>query len=128
MLIQSREGSPRGIFLLNVIFSTMTSYTLSIRDQTCPNKRCSFYRKRLEGNIVVHGRTYPRFRCKGCKKTWNVHRNELRYCLKKDFEKIESALVLLQQGFSVRKTAQEIGVSPGTVQRWKFKFREKITK
>lgn len=95
---------------------------ISIRDQICPNKRCAFYGKRLENNVIAHSRQYPRFKCKACGKTWSAYKNDLRYGLKKDFEQFETAIGLLQKGFSVRKTAQGVGVSPGTIQRWKFRF------
>lgn len=94
---------------------------ISIRDQVCPTKKCPFYGKRLEGNVVVHGQKYPRFKCKNCKKTWVSTRHHFRYGLRKDLRKFELALELFRQGLSIRKIAQKVGVTPGTVQRWKKK-------
>lgn len=95
---------------------------ISIRNQTCPDERCSFYRRGLAGNVIVHSRKYARFKCKGCNKTWVASRNEFYYGLKKGLEQIEFAQKLLEQNISVRKIAQTVGISPGTVQRWKFRL------
>ncbi len=96
---------------------------ISIRDQTCPNKRCAFYGRRLENNVIAHSRQYPRFKCKACGKTWVIHRSNVYYRVKKDPQKIAAVQGLLEQGYSIRKVAQTVGVSPGTVQRWKTKFK-----
>ncbi|MBU1018744.1 MAG: hypothetical protein ABII07_06280 [Patescibacteria group bacterium] len=99
----------------------MNKYT-SIRDQVCPNTKCSFYNKELKGNIVIHGQKYPRFKCNYCNKTWASSLNSTCYRLKTNPQKIELVKDLLEQNFSIRKTAKIAGVSPGTVQRLKSLF------
>lgn len=94
----------------------------SIRNQRCVNLDCPFYKKELGGNIVIHGKKYPRFKCKICKKTWVTTINSKTYRLKKDLEKIEFVNLLLEKGMSIREIALKVQISPTTVQRWKNKF------
>lgn len=94
----------------------------SIRNQSCTNPNCCFYKKELAGNIVIHGKRYPRFQCKECKKTWVSSINTKKFRLKKDFKKIEETIYFLKQGMSIREIARKIKISPSTVQRWKNKF------
>lgn len=72
--------------------------------------------------MVAHGNRYPRFKCTACGKTWVPHRNEATYRLRGNTEKIRAVRELLEEGRSVRKIAQQLAVTPGTVQRWKKKF------
>lgn len=101
----------------------MNSYTPSVRNQICPNKYCRFHELTLEGNIVVHGQKYPRFKCKACSKTWVIHRRESHYGLRKNPQNVISALKFLKEGLSIRKVAELVGVTPGTIHRWKTKFK-----
>lgn len=100
------------------IFFTMNDYS-SIRNQSCPNASCTFYKKLLAENVVVHSQNSQRMRCKACKKTWAAYRNEIRYGLRTDPQKLVLALELLKEGMSIRSVAQRIDVSPSSIQRWK---------
>lgn len=97
---------------------------ISIRNQYCPNESCEFYSRRLAGNVVAHSRKHMRFRCKLCRKTWVGYRNDVRFGLRTDFEKVKSAMEMAQQGKSVRVVAQQVSVSPSTVQRWKMRLAD----
>ena len=96
----------------------MTTY-VNIRDQVCPNSACHMYGKCTESNVVVHSRQRSRLKCTTCGKTWAVYRDEINYGFRSDKTKIENAIVLLNRGESIRKTARAIKASPSTVQRWK---------
>lgn len=96
--------------------------SFSIRDQFCPNGACTFFRKIQCGNVVIHGRDYPRLRCTACLKTWVPYRYEFRYGLRIDAQKFFHAVSLLEAGHSVRKVAVLCDVHPSTVQRWKHRF------
>lgn len=79
----------------------------SIRNQVCPN---SFLHP--TGRVYVHGRTYLRFKCSVCGKTW---------VFKQFTDEFYKALNMLKNGFSIRRTANYLNVSPSTIQRWKKK-------
>jgi transposase-like protein len=93
---------------------------VSIRNQSCPNPLCRSFGMSTGVYVSVHSQKEKRLKCKLCKKTWVVHRNQWRYGLRTNTEKVERAWNLVNQGLSVRKVAREIAVSPTTVQRWKL--------
>jgi len=102
---------------------TLISY-VSLREQSCPNADCEMY-EILDGkNVSVHGKKYERLQCKGCKSTWVSHKDAFNYRMRKDLETIQAALDFLDNGLSIRRTAKRVKVSPGTVQRWKNKFKQ----
>ena len=106
----------------------MNEYTpihnhISIRDQSCPNKFCQFFGKKLQGNVIVHTQTAKRIKCNACNKTWVSRRQEASYRLRGDPTNFNHALAMLQQGFSIRKIAGNLKVSPSTILRWKKRIR-----
>ncbi len=103
----------------------MNDYS-SIRDQQCPNKKCSLYGIRFGNKVVIHSKKDGRFKCSDCGRTWVEHKNDLYFGLRVSREKIELALVLYEAGRSVREIAREVQISPSTVQRWKSIFDSKI--
>ncbi|MBI5413824.1 IS1 family transposase [Candidatus Peregrinibacteria bacterium] len=98
--------------------------TVTVRNQCCPNKKCVYAGQFLRGNVISHSRKSPRFLCKACGKTWVAHREEPRYHLHTDFQKVIEVLKFLSGGASVRGTARNMGVSTSTVQRWKTRFAD----
>lgn len=99
----------------------MNEYS-NIRDQACPNPKCSFYGVSVPNKVVIHSRKENRFQCSECKKTWVGHKESCFYRLRSSKDKVELARLLLAGGKSIRKVAKEVGVSPSTVQRWKLLF------
>ncbi|MEK7529204.1 MAG: hypothetical protein AAB592_05550 [Patescibacteria group bacterium] len=89
----------------------------TIRNQTCPTAQCT-------SRIVSHGQKYSRFKCQECGRTWVSSRKGPYYGLKHDLEKVEAVFKLSRQGFSIRKISNITKVSPGTIQRWKLKFKD----
>ena len=93
---------------------------MTIRNQSCPNENCKFFRLSQMGNVVVHSQKLKRFRCSECRKTWVQHRNELHYGLKSGARKmLVTKYLLFEQNMSIRGVAQMLQVSPSTVQRFK---------
>jgi len=74
----------------------------------------------------MHGKLPPRFLCKTCGRTWVAHRHAIFYGLHSSAEEIANALNLLKNGTSVRKTARALQLSPGTIQRWKFRLKTSL--
>lgn len=100
----------------------MNSY-ISIRNQSCPNAACRFYKKVMAENVITHSQSAGRMRCKSCGRTWVSHLNEVRYGLRSDPEKIQAAIEMIKAEMSIRKIAREIQVSTSTVQRWKARMK-----
>lgn len=85
----------------------------------CPHPSCVQDQQIGSTNVVIHDRRRNRFLCKQCGKTWVGHRSELRFGLRSPVVKIGRVLELLGVGFSIRRVAGLVKVSPSTVQRWK---------
>ena len=109
---------------MHPIFFTMNYYT-SIRNQYCPNPSCGLYKSTLTGNVIVHSQNSKRMRCKSCQKTWAAYRDEIRYGLRSNPQKIGIALEMLKAGISIRKIASNISISPSTVISWKKSLKNK---
>ena len=95
---------------------------MTVRNQKCPNPKCTFYDQPMRGNVVVHSRKHGRLQCKECGRTWVMHREEATYGMRTDLEKVRESFQLLANRVSVRKVAEKLRISPSTVQRWKKKF------
>lgn len=103
----------------------MSEYA-SIRNQRCPNPFCRFHGQALAGNVIVHSQTARRMRCKACRKTWVTRRHEVTYGLRTAPETVSLGFALLKVQMSIRQVANEIQVSPSTVQRWKNRFKNQF--
>jgi transposase-like protein len=81
----------------------------------CPH--CNSFKCTKNG----HGRGVQRYRCKDCSKTFNAATNTpLSHLHSKDqfFQHGEC----LQKGWTIRKTAKELGVAVSTAFRWRHRF------
>ena len=93
--------------------------SLSIRNQKCWNEECAMHGLVLAGNVVVHSSREGRFRCNECGKTWVKRKGKKSFRLRVEVVKLERVGALIQEGVSLRKTAEFVGVSFSTVKRWK---------
>jgi transposase-like protein len=98
----------------------------NVRNQYCPNTTCKRFQKHGAGNVIIHSKKYKRFQCNNCKKTWVSHRFEIQYGLRTEETVINTAIKMMRQGFSIRKTAKEVQVSPSTIQRWRLRIKKAI--
>ena len=94
-------------------------------NKACPNKSCSFYGKKGEGNIVSNG-TYPskrgrrvrQFVCRGCKKSFSNRTGTIFYNLRTPRKKVLLAFLLLTRGTPLRWIAVMLEVKLDTIRLW----------
>ena len=96
-----------------------------IRSQYCPNRRCWFYGKTDEGNVLCNGSYLTKtkgavrqFYCKACGETWTQHLDTFFYDLRTDRSKVVMALKLLVKGMTLRGIAEVLEVKLDTVRGW----------
>ncbi|PIQ77750.1 hypothetical protein COV82_03100 [Candidatus Peregrinibacteria bacterium CG11_big_fil_rev_8_21_14_0_20_46_8] len=85
-----------------------------IRNQSCPNG--------CKAAVHINSRARNRLQCAKCKRTWAVHSSEFYFGLRSNHAKVQRAIELINQGRSIRSVAQELNVSPVSVQRWKNRY------
>jgi len=61
----------------------------------CPNQECMAGGKVGQGNIIIHGRTLPRYRCKVCGKTFSAQAGPMCAELRKPTDLIVIVVTLL---------------------------------
>src|SRR5215471_20396330 len=84
----------------------------------CPNLECPARGKTGQGNIVVHSRQRPRYRCKTCKKTFSAHEGTMFAGLRKPEELIVIVVTLLSYGCPVQAIVHALDLDERTVARW----------
>ncbi len=94
-----------------------------ISQQGCPNEDCSQYGKNDDDIVAIHDKKQNRLRCRTCDKTWSTHRQEFYFGLRTSPVKVRRVLDMLKAKIPIRKIAQLVEISSGTVMRWKKKAR-----
>jgi transposase-like protein/IS1 family transposase len=85
----------------------------------CPNLECKARGQVGQGNIVIHGRTRPRYRCKTCGKTFSAKEGTLFAGLRKPTELIVTVVTLLAYGCPVQAIVHAFGLDERTVAAWR---------
>jgi transposase-like protein len=96
-----------------------------LKNEACPNPRCSLYGKTGKANIVSNG-TYPtkdgaaarRFLCKQCGESFCNRVGTIFYDLRSPEERVLMALKLLVKGMPLRGVAEVLEVKLDTVRHW----------
>jgi IS1 family transposase len=87
--------------------------------QFCPNLDCKARGQAGQGNIVIHGRKRPRYRCKTCGKTFSAKEGTLFAGLRKPMEVIVIVVTLLSYGCPVQAIVHAFGLDERTVANWR---------
>ena len=87
--------------------------------QFCPNLDCKARGQQGQGNIVIHSRQRPRYRCKTCGKTFSAKEGTLFAGLRKPTELIVVVITLLAYGCPVQAIVQAFGLDERTVASWR---------
>ena len=97
----------------------------NLKEEACPNPKCSLYGKTARGNIVSNGmiRTKQgenrrKFLCKICGKSFCSRTDTIFYDLRTPEEKVLLALKLLVKGMPLRGVADVLKVKLDTVRHW----------
>jgi transposase-like protein/IS1 family transposase len=85
----------------------------------CPNLDCQARGIVGQGNIVIHGRQRPRYRCKTCGKTFSAKEGTLFAGLRKPTELIVTVVTLLAYGCPVQAIVHAFGLDERTVAAWR---------
>jgi transposase-like protein len=85
----------------------------------CPNEACIARGKTGQGNIVIHERKRPRYRCKLCNKTFSARTGTLYEGLRTDEEMVTIVLALLSCGCPVQAIVYAYGLDERTVADWR---------
>jgi transposase-like protein len=87
--------------------------------QFCPNLDCKARGQVGEGNIVIHSRKRPRYRCKTCGKTFSAKEGTMFAGLRKPTEVIVIVVTLLAYGCPVQAIVHAFELDERTVASWR---------
>src|SRR5712691_9545637 len=85
----------------------------------CPNLDCQARGKIGAGNIVIHGKTRARYRCKTCRKTFSAQAGTMFEGLRKPKVLIVIVVTLLAYGCPIQAIVQAFGLDERTVASWR---------
>jgi len=96
-----------------------------LKNEACPNPKCSSYGKTGQGNVVSNG-TYQtkkgprsrRFLCRVCGKSFCSRTETIFYDLRSPEKRVLLALKLLVKGMSLRGVSEVLEVKLDTVRHW----------
>jgi transposase-like protein/IS1 family transposase len=85
----------------------------------CPNLDCCARGKIGAGNIVIHERARPRYRCKICGKTFSAYQGTMVAGLRKPKSLIVIVVTLLTYGCPLQAIVHAFGLDERTVAAWR---------
>ncbi len=86
--------------------------------QFCPNAACSARGKLGAGNISVHSRKRPRYKCQTCGKTFSARQGSALEGLRTPEEVVMNVLILLSYGCPTQAIVHAFGLDERTVADW----------
>src|SRR6266436_10166846 len=98
---------------------THTTEPMNASLQFCPNLECKARGQVGQGNIVVHGRTRPRYKCKTCGRTFNAKVGTTLEGLRKPRELIVIVMTLLSYGCPLQAIVHAFDLDERTVASWR---------
>src|SRR5436305_1641370 len=87
--------------------------------QFCPNLECKARGQIGQGNIVIHSRKRPRYRCKTCGKTFSAKEGTMFAGLRKPTDLIVIVVTLLAYGCPLQAIVHAFGLDERTVASWR---------
>jgi transposase-like protein len=87
--------------------------------QYCPNQECKARGKMGQGNIVIHSRKRPRYRCKACGKTFSAREGTMFEGLRKPTGLIVLVVTLLSYGCPIQAIVHAFELDERTVASWR---------
>src|SRR5437667_1856452 len=98
---------------------TNTTEPMNACKQFCPNLDCKARGQVGQGNIVVHGRKRPRYKCKTCERTFSAKAGTALEGLRKPTELIVIVITLLSYGCPLQAIVHAFGLDERTVASWR---------
>src|SRR6266581_3327341 len=84
----------------------------------CPNAACIARGKIGQGNIVIHGRKRPRYKCKTCGRTFSAKEGTMFAGLRKPTAVIVIVVTLLAYGCPLQAIVHAFELDERTVANW----------
>src|SRR5712691_10258587 len=98
-----------------------TTEPLDASQQFCPNETCSSRGQIGAGNISIHGRKRPRYRCHACRKTFSARKGTMLEGLRTDEEKVVIVVTLLSYGCPLQAIVPAFELDERTVAAWQHR-------
>src|SRR5579872_4929367 len=96
-----------------------TTEPMNAQTQFCPNEACCARGQVGQGNIVIHSRQRPRYRCTSCGKTFSARQGTMLEGLRKPTELIGIVVTLLTYGCPIQAVVKAYGLDERTVAKWR---------
>ena len=90
-------------------------------NQFCPNEECASRGCIGQGNIVIHQRNRPRYKCKTCGRTFSENTGTVFAGLRKPTELIVVVITLLAYGCPIQAIVHAFGLDERTVASWQYR-------
>lgn len=92
--------------------------------QFCPNPTCSARGQIGAGNISIHGRQRPRYRCQSCHKTFSARKGTFFEGLRTEEEKVTVVVTLLSYGCPLQAIVHAFALDERTIAAWQKRAGE----
>jgi transposase-like protein len=102
----------------DVLMKTSTPEPMDASLPFCPNEACSARGQIGAGNISIHGRKRPRYKCHRCGKTFSARKGTVFEGLRTDEEKVVLIVTLLSYGCPLQAIVHAFGLDERTVATW----------
>src|SRR3989440_6868564 len=91
-----------------------TTEPMDASQQFCPNEACSARGHIGAGNISIHGRKRPRYKCQSCNKTCSARKGTFFEGLRTEEEKVTIVVTLLSYGCPLQAIVHAFGLDERT--------------
>lgn len=95
-----------------------TTEPMDASQQFCPHEACSARGQIGAGNISIHGRKRPRYKCHHCGKTFSARKGTMLEGVRTDEEKVALVVTLLSYGCPLQAIVHAFGLDERTVAAW----------
>jgi transposase-like protein/IS1 family transposase len=92
---------------------------MNASEQFCPNPCCSARGEIGQGNIVVHGKERPRYKCKTCGRTFSAKAGTMFAGLRKPEKLVVIVITLLAYGCPLQAVVHAFNLDERTVANWR---------
>src|SRR6266576_1930673 len=87
--------------------------------QLCPNLECTSIGQIGQGNIVIHQKDRPRYKCKTCGKTFSARAGTALEGIRKSEDEYVKVITLLAYGTSIQAIVHAFKLDERTVAKWR---------
>src|SRR5258708_20608359 len=91
---------------------------MNASNQFCPNLTCSARGKLGAGNISIHGRKRPRYKCHMCGQTFSARRGTALEGLRTAEEGVMKDMILLASGCPRQAIVHAFGLCERQIEAW----------